>query len=113
MDILPVSYRNMPIFFDEEEKSYLKGSFSLRKMADRVDSLTREYNNLCEAVPEFKKFTYDEFVWARMVVITRIFGFYINGRKTDGLVPMADMLNHKHPNDKDVILCLCDLILML
>jgi hypothetical protein len=29
------------------------------------------------------------------VVITRIFGLMINNSKTDGLVPMADMLNHK------------------
>jgi histone-lysine N-methyltransferase SETD3 len=32
-----------------------------------------------------------------MVVITRIFGLYIDAHKTDGLVPMADMLNHKRP----------------
>lgn len=102
IDILPTSYRNMPIFFDDEEKSYLTGSFSLKKMAERIESLTTEYNNLCSRFPDFKKFTYDEFVWARMVVITRIFGFYIKERKTDGLVAMADMLNHKFPQDKDV-----------
>jgi len=32
-------------------------------------------------------------------VITRIFGFEVNGLKTDGLVAMADMLNHKRPNE--------------
>jgi hypothetical protein len=36
---------------------------------------------------------------ARSVVITRIFGLMINGTKTDGLVPMADMLNHKRPRE--------------
>lgn len=102
IDILPSSYRNMPIFFDEEELSYLKGSFSLKKIDERIESLTKEYNGLCEHIPEFKKFTYEEFVWARLVVITRIFGFYINQRKTDGLVAMADMLNHRFPQDKDV-----------
>jgi histone-lysine N-methyltransferase SETD3 len=30
-------------------------------------------------------------------VITRIFGLQIEGNKTDGLVPYADMLNHKKP----------------
>jgi len=32
-----------------------------------------------------------------MVVSSRIFGVLINGRKTDALVPIADMLNHKTP----------------
>jgi tetratricopeptide (TPR) repeat protein len=32
---LPVHYRNMPIFFTNEELAYLKGSFSLGKIADR------------------------------------------------------------------------------
>ncbi len=43
--------------------------------------------------------SHDEFVWARLVVITRIFGLLVNGAKTDGLVPMADMLNHKRPRE--------------
>jgi histone-lysine N-methyltransferase SETD3 len=33
------------------------------------------------------------------VVITRIFGLVVNNNKTDGLVPMADMLNHKRPRE--------------
>jgi len=32
-------------------------------------------------------------------VITRIFGLVIEGTKTDGLVPYADMLNHKKPRE--------------
>ena len=38
-------------------------------------------------------------MWARLAVITRIFGFDINGEKHDGLVAMADMLNHKRPHE--------------
>jgi len=38
-------------------------------------------------------------VWARLAVITRIFGLEINSLQTDGLVPMADMLNHKRPRE--------------
>lgn len=51
------------------------------------------------AVPQFNKFALDDFVWARLVVITRIFGININKKKTDGLVPYADMLNHKIPRE--------------
>jgi hypothetical protein len=39
----------------------------------------------------------DEFIWARLVVITRVFGLVINGVKTTALVPLADMMNHLRP----------------
>jgi histone-lysine N-methyltransferase SETD3 len=32
-----------------------------------------------------------------MMVSSRIFGITVNGVKTDGFVPYADMLNHKRP----------------
>lgn len=32
-----------------------------------------------------------------MIVSSRIFGIQIDGEKTDALVPIADMLNHKVP----------------
>ena len=31
------------------------------------------------------------------MVSSRIFGITVNGVKTDGFVPYADMLNHKRP----------------
>lgn len=99
LDILPQNYRNMPIFFSEAEKAYLKGSFSVGKIADRHAELKEEYDNIVRALPSFSEYPLDEFIWARSVVITRIFGLMINNAKTDGLVPMADMLNHKRPRE--------------
>jgi len=92
-----MKYANVPIFFDKEMLKWLRGSFTLGKINERNESLTAEYQAICQAVPEFQKYTYEEFVWGRLVVITRIFGLVINGLKTDGLVPYADMLNHKRP----------------
>jgi histone-lysine N-methyltransferase SETD3 len=97
--ILPERYANMPLFFDEEKLSWLAGSFSLGKISERIDSLKREYDAIRQMVPEFQVYAFDEFVWARLVVITRIFGLVIEGNKTDGLVPYADMLNHKRPRE--------------
>jgi histone-lysine N-methyltransferase SETD3 len=99
INILPAKYANMPIFFDEELLKWLQGSFCLGKIADRIDSLRREYDNIRRAVPEFAEFSHEQFIWARLVVITRIFGLVIKGNKTDGLVPYADMLNHKRPRE--------------
>jgi len=99
IDTLPQHYRNMPIFFDDEELAELKGSFSLKMISDRKISLQGEYENICASIPEFRKYRMHEFWWARLAVITRIFGFEVGSRKTDGLVAMADMLNHKRPNE--------------
>ena len=97
--ILPQHYRNMPIFFEGADLDLLRGSFSLRKIIDRQEELKDEFENICRHVPEFRQFGLEEFVWARLVVITRIFGLVVAGNKTDGLVPMADMLNHKRPRE--------------
>jgi len=103
LDILPREYNTAPLFFNEEQKKELDGSISVQKIHDRVESLRNEYDNICKHVPQFKRFRHTgecpNFVWARLVVITRIFGMMINETKTDGLVPMADMLNHKRPRE--------------
>eukprot|EP00808_Paulinella_micropora_P022075 g74159.t1 len=41
LDILPAHYRNMPVFFDEDELAWLTGSFTLQMIADRKYSLRR------------------------------------------------------------------------
>ena len=38
-----------------------------------------------------------EYSEIRMMVASRIFGIQVEGVKTDGFVPYADMLNHKRP----------------
>lgn len=100
MEALPQTYSNMPINFTPEEKQWLKGSMCLDKMHERVTSLEAEYTAVCSIVPSFQqRFSMVDFSWARHVVITRIFGMVIRGTKTEGLVPYADLLNHKRPRD--------------
>mmetsp|Transcript_27829 Transcript_27829/g.49130 ORF Transcript_27829/g.49130 Transcript_27829/m.49130 type:complete len:464 (-) Transcript_27829:135-1526(-) len=96
IDILPDKYYNMPIFFNDHYNKHLKGSYSIEMAATRNKQLRQEYEGIVRACPAFRKYHYLEFVWGRLAVITRIFSLDINGRTTDGLVPMADMLNH-HP----------------
>jgi histone-lysine N-methyltransferase SETD3 len=97
IDILPKSYRHMPVFLDETELKYLTGSLVLSEVEDRRESYRVEYQNLCQFVPEFAEHSMEDFFWARLVVLTRIFGITIHGSKTSSMVPMADMLNHKRP----------------
>ena len=99
ISILPRKFETIPLFFNEQQRKALIGSIALKKIDDRLESLRLEYESLCNAVPEFNRFSLNDFIWARLVVITRIFGLVIDDIKTDGLVPMADMLNHRRPRE--------------
>lgn len=97
--ILPTSYPNMPIFWSEEELSWLEGSYILTQIADRKRNIKADYEDICRVAPEFKDFSLEEFSWARMMVASRNFGITIGEVKTDALVPLADMLNHYRPRE--------------
>jgi hypothetical protein len=96
---LPDSYPNMPIFWDDEQLEWLRGSFVLQQVEDRRENIRADYEHICRAVgPEFAALaSLAEFSWARMVVASRNFGIVVDGIRTDALVPYADMLNHSRP----------------
>lgn len=96
---LPVSFPQGPLFFTPEDLALLEGSFLLTKVDKRRSALAEEYQNLCRCVPGFDRFTCEEFLWALSIASSRCFRLEINGRKTGGFVPMADMLNHRHPEE--------------
>lgn len=96
---LPSNFDSMPLFFDEHMLQELQGSFCLSKISEQLDSFRREYDDIRRVVHEFNQYTLEDFVWARLVVITRIFGLRIGDLATEGLVPYADMLNHKWPKE--------------
>ncbi|CAD8065890.1 unnamed protein product [Paramecium primaurelia] len=97
LDILPKSYSNFPIFFNENDFEWLKGSSFLKQVKDKIIDLKKDYDNICKIAPEFLQYSFNEFCWARMTACSRIFGINIQGIKTDAFVPLADMLNHKRP----------------
>ncbi len=97
IDILPKSFENFPIFFTEEEKKYLEGSPFLTQVEEKIEDIKTDYKTICDKVPEYEKYDIRHFSEIRMMVSSRIFGMNIEGVKTDGFVPMADMLNHKRP----------------
>jgi len=69
----------------------------VQEINDRRKNYTNEYRDICEHVPSFRVHPQEDYFWARLVVLTRIFGITVDGRDTSALVPMADMLNHKYP----------------
>lgn len=97
LDMLPKSTNNFPIFFTEEEKAWLTGSPFLDQVEGKIRDVNKDYKKIVEAVPEFAQFTLNEFSHVRMLISSRIFCITVNGNKTDSLVPLADMLNHRCP----------------
>lgn len=99
-DILPKTLSNMPIFWDDNELLYLKGSFLSKQIEERIDAITEDYELICQVAPQLKQIaSLDDFKWARMVVCSRNFGLDIHGHRTSALVPHADMLNHHRPRE--------------
>eukprot|EP00742_Colponemidia_sp_Colp-10_P009493 GILJ01010354.1.p1 GENE.GILJ01010354.1~~GILJ01010354.1.p1 ORF type:complete len:607 (-),score=103.19 GILJ01010354.1:130-1950(-) len=96
-DVLPSSYPTMPVFFSDDELSWLQGSPFLNSVLQKKEDIRKDYEMICEVCEEMKQYSLAEFTWARMTVASRIFGITVKGVKTDGFVPLADMLNHKRP----------------
>jgi hypothetical protein len=72
LNILPQKYGNMPIFFEQDELKWLRGSFSLKKIADRKEDLLAEYDNICKYIPDFKQYSYRDFVWYAASSMSRL-----------------------------------------
>jgi len=53
LDILPKGLNDFPIFFNEDERSYLKGSPFLTQIFEKIEDIKVDYNLICKEVPEF------------------------------------------------------------
>ena len=97
IDILPKNLSNFPIFFTDQEKDELEGSPFLDQINEKIQDIQQDYDLICREVPEFSQFPIKEYSEIRMMVSSRIFGIEVDGKKTDGFVAYADMLNHRRP----------------
>ena len=65
-DILPAEFRSFPIFWTEEELSWLEGSDLLRQIRDRKINIQADYDSVCRCCPDFgERHTLDDFLWCR------------------------------------------------
>ena len=94
LDILPKDLGCFPIFFTDEEKTWLQGSPFLTLVEEKLVDIKSDYDLICKEVPDFAQFPLIEYSQIRMLVASRIFGIDIEGVTTDAYVPYADMLNH-------------------
>jgi len=93
MDVYPKTVDSFPLFFSDPEKSLLKGS----PMYDQISSDTKdaqiEYNKLCELVPEFKQFSFEDYLKNKTLVTSRIFYVSINNSTDRIMVPLAGIFS--------------------
>lgn len=75
----------------------LTGSPFVDTITEKLADIETDYKAICEVAPEFAEYPIEEFSRMRMAVASRIFGMDIDEVKTDGFVPLADMLNHRRP----------------
>ncbi len=101
IDALPASFPEHPFFFDAATLRELEGTGLARVLEERRASLARDHEALRAALPDWQH-TLDAFTWARLVIVSRVFGLTLDGVPTRCLVPLADMLNHRRPAQADV-----------
>ena len=94
--MLPKSYSCMPVNFTPDELCYLQGSSVLAIAQKRREDYIKEYDLLKHLLSQH---TLEDYIWARLAVLSRIFGTIINKKRTSMMVPIVDMLNHKNPPD--------------
>ena len=97
MRCLPKYFNNVPINFNIQELKNLEGSYAIIKIIQKLFILKIEYNAIIVVFPEGCPFTFADFVWARTLVITRVYAITKNGRQDTVMVPFADMANHETP----------------
>lgn len=97
MDYLPKNLSEHPLFYTDEKRKMLKGSFLLDKMLIWEKQIEEEFEllNKIETGEKFrmKDFTLEKFKFYRSLVWSRNFNAYYNGIGYSSLVPVADLCN--------------------
>jgi histone-lysine N-methyltransferase SETD3 len=95
---LPAALPHLPLFWSAAELRALAGSHLLAQLAERRAALAADYALVCAALPRFAAAaSARDFCWARAIVGSRNFSLTVDGRRTEALVPLADMVNHARP----------------
>ena len=95
LDSLP-SNHNTPLFWSPEQRQKLQGTTAETLLLANEDDSWEIYNTLTTINSTFP---FVDFCWALTTVTSRIFKYYRDDQPVQGLVPLADMLNHSNnPN---------------
>ena len=73
LDILPSSFDESPHMYTDDELEWLKGSEILKVIQTIKNRYSKDYNNICESLEEYKQFSYKEFLVTITAVSSRNF----------------------------------------
>jgi histone-lysine N-methyltransferase SETD3 len=73
----------------------------LDKITKAQEIVKHDYRLLYDNVPEFQKFTLDQYIKSKIIVTSRLFEFEIGEKDEKAFLPLVDMCNHKVPNKTD------------
>lgn len=96
---LPESFPSHPLFINDDDLELFKGSGFYTKLKTKKDKDLKESFNFISKSFESCPFTEEEYIWARTIVVTRVFQITYENIQQPALVPLADMLNHQKPED--------------
>ena len=92
---LPDDVSNFPIFWSDNILFLLRGSELFNAIQDRKREFINDYTTICNCCKGFDKhYSFEDFLYVRVLIGSRNFGITINGIKRSAMVPLADMLNH-------------------
>ena len=94
LDVYPRLANNFPMFYNEYEKSLLKGTPMVEHMASEISQIKEEYERMIAAVPEFKQFSLEEYMRNKVLVISRIFYVKMHNVTERIMVPLAGIPIH-------------------
>eukprot|EP00826_Nyctotherus_ovalis_P005610 TRINITY_DN11275_c0_g1_i7.p1 TRINITY_DN11275_c0_g1~~TRINITY_DN11275_c0_g1_i7.p1 ORF type:complete len:573 (+),score=169.69 TRINITY_DN11275_c0_g1_i7:42-1721(+) len=93
IESFPESADTFPYFFSEKEKEYLRGTIWESSMKSEMEESLREYNEICDRLPEFKEMTSETYLKLTTLVCSRYFGAEsLPDQKL--AVPVIDMFNY-------------------
>lgn len=99
LDILPQgidSMSSLPVTWSLAEAKELLNETSIlyQYQKNQRKEYLSDYNLLKENIPGFSQFTYEQYLWARLIVLSRSFDWENEADPGLALVPFADMMSH-------------------
>ncbi|HEY4218693.1 MAG TPA: SET domain-containing histone-lysine N-methyltransferase [Gemmatimonadaceae bacterium] len=99
LDSIPTVAPRTPLFFTNDELRALHGSWLLPKALANRAALIAEWHRIQPRIDSLSPYSELDWLNARVIVTSRVFGLPADGGSHDSLVPMADIPNHRRPAD--------------
>mmetsp|Transcript_2594 Transcript_2594/g.5933 ORF Transcript_2594/g.5933 Transcript_2594/m.5933 type:complete len:627 (-) Transcript_2594:42-1922(-) len=90
-----------PLFWPQCFRTWLYGSSMCGLIEGIHEYIKDEYENLCRISSDFRKHTYEEYAWARMIVSSRAFRLTVKGQEVRAFGPLVDMMDHAEQRRTD------------